>query len=437
MRNLSYCKSVALLLCLHCTVSVHPEENYGVAPDTGIVNKADSLDSCVVSFENKNNGRRFGEKLDKLSSSKLYRMTYIGVPLIAGGLIMKGEDTHFRSLRNDYLPHFNRHIDDYMQFAPIPVMLGLKAFGVKGRSSWSRMIVSDAFSAVIMGGVVSSLKNSTHVTRPDGSNNHSFPSGHTATAFMAATMLNKEYGHISPWVGVGAYTVASATGLMRMANNKHWLSDVMTGAGIGVISTEVGYYLADLIFNDKGLNASAVAEERFDADTPPSFVSLYIGMNVPLSGYDIDEHDTFGTSSGSTAGVEGAYFFNKYVGIGGRFTASEVSVIVNDNTAEDNTFDNLSLSGGGYFSYPVSSRWLLGGKFLGGYVRYPKLRLSEHVIPARGGFCFGSGLSVSFRAKEHYGIRFFADYNLLPSHSRGSHEYMNTFVLGTSFMVLL
>ena len=81
-----------------------------------------------------------------------------------------------------------------MQFAPAAVMLGLKTAGVEGRSSWSRMLVSDAFSAMLMGGVVNTLKTTTHVTRPDGSNEHSFPSGHTATAFMTATMLSKDMG---------------------------------------------------------------------------------------------------------------------------------------------------------------------------------------------------------------------------------------------------
>ena len=71
---------------------------------------------------------------------------------------------------------------------------------------------------------------------------------------MTATMLTREYGHKSPWVGIGAYAVATTTGLMRMANNRHWLSDVLTGAGIGILSTELGYYLADLLFKEKGIN---------------------------------------------------------------------------------------------------------------------------------------------------------------------------------------
>lgn len=376
----------------------------------------------------------FSRRLDKFSSSRFYQMTYIGVPLIVGGLIVKREDDHFRGLRNEYLPRFNRHLDDYMQYAPAAVMLGIKVAGVQSRSSWGRMLVSDAFSALLMGGVVNTLKQTTNVERPDGSNKHSFPSGHTATAFMTATMFTKEYGHKSPWVGVGAYSVATATGLMRMANNKHWLSDVLTGAGIGILSTEVGYYFADLIFREKGINRFA-NENMFDRMDKPSFVSLYLGLNIPLSGYDIDEEMEFRTSSGSSAGVEGAYFFNPYVGVGGRFTVSNTLIIVNEERAENNTFDAISLCGGSYFSYPLSSRWLIGSKLLGGYVHYPQLELTDRSVSSRSGFCMGSGVSLTFKAKEYYGIRFFLDYNLLPSHSRNSGEYMNMLTLGSSFMI--
>lgn len=377
---------------------------------------------------------KFGKKIDKLTTSRFYNMTYVGVPLVIGGLAVKSEDTHFRRLRNDYLPQFNRHLDDYMQFSPAAVMMGLKIAGVDGRSSWGRMLVSDALSAVIMGGVVNTLKHSTNVERPDGSNTHSFPSGHTATAFMTATMLNKEYGYKSPWIGIGAYAVASATGLMRMANNKHWLSDVLTGAGIGILSTEMGYYLADMIFKDKGLHHKDI---MYYPTYKPSFVSLYLGINIPLSGYDIDNQTEFRTSSGSSAGVEGAYFLTPNLGIGGRFAASATSIIVNGQQASDQTFDAISFAGGGYISFPISSRWLVGGKLLGEYIHYPQIDLTDLSIPARGGMGFGSGLSVTFNAKLHYGMRFFLDYDLMPSHSKGSNEYMNKLTPGMAFMISL
>ena len=141
----------------------------------------------------------FKMKLDRITSSPAFQMTYIGVPLIAGGLLMKSEDNKFRSLRNEYLPSFQHHYDDYLQFFPAVAMIGMKIGGVEGRSSWNRMLTSDVFSTAIMAITVNSLKSSAKEMRPDGSNNKSFPSGHTATAFMAATMMHKEYGFSSPW----------------------------------------------------------------------------------------------------------------------------------------------------------------------------------------------------------------------------------------------
>lgn len=381
------------------------------------------------------------------TDTKAYQMTFVGAPLIVTGLFMKGEDAHFRRLRNDYAKYFHRPFDNYIQYAPGAIMLGMKAFGVKGRSDWGRMIASDACSMVIMASVTQALKHTTNVMRPDGSDNHSFPSGHTAMAFMTATMLAKEYGHISPWIGVGAYTFASGTGLMRIANNKHWISDVLTGAGIGIISTELGYYLADLIFKDKGIHHFDT-HESFSRYDKPSFLGLYLGANIPLSYYDISEHQEFRTSTGSSAGLEGACFFNPYIGVGGRFTVSNTHIITTDHSqggtaattdkqgtvGEDNTLDAISAMAGPYFSYPLTSRWNIGSKLLAGYVGYNKLELSDGtVVPSNGGVCFGSGISFSYKAKEHYGIRFFLDYNLQPSHSEKSGEWMSTLSIGTSF----
>ena len=373
------------------------------------------------------------------TDSKLYQMTFVGTPLIMTGLIMKGEDTHFRRLRNDYAQEFHRPFDNYIQYAPAAVMLGMKAFGVKGRSDWGRMIASDALSMAIMAGVVQTIKHTTNVMRPDGTDNHSFPSGHTATAFMTATMLTKEYGHISPWIGMGAYSFATATGLMRIANNKHWLSDVLTGAGIGIISTELGYYLADLIFREKGVHHYAT-HGTFSRLDKPSFLGIYLGVNIPLSHYDISEEQEFRTSSGSSAGMEGAYFWNPYIGLGGRFTVSNTHIITTEkestDVAEKNNFDAISAQAGPYFSYPLTSRWNIGSKLLAGYVSYPKLELSNgNVVPQNCGMCFCSGLSVSYKARERYGIRFFLDYNLLPSHSKQSGEWMNTLAIGSTFGV--
>lgn len=171
----------------------------------------------------------YERRIDRRSSTRAYRMTFVAVPLIVGGLVMKPFDDDFRELRNDHARSFDYHYDDYVQYLPMATMFGMKAFGVRSRSSWGRMLVSDAFSAALMATAVNSLKYSCKVMRPDGSTRNTFPSGHTATAFMAATMLHKEYGHLSPWVSVGGYTVATLTGVSRQLNNRHWVSDVMVG----------------------------------------------------------------------------------------------------------------------------------------------------------------------------------------------------------------
>lgn len=62
----------------------------------------------------------------------------------------------------------------------------------------------------------------------------SFPSGHTAVAFSVASSLGAEIpGH---WDDVGLYGLATLTGFARMNDNKHWLSDVVGGAAVGILA---------------------------------------------------------------------------------------------------------------------------------------------------------------------------------------------------------
>ena len=77
---------------------------------------------------------RIQRQTDKIITSNVFQMTYIGVPLIVSGLIIKNEDDHFQSLRNTYIPNFRYHYDDYLQYLPAVAMLGLKIGGVQGRS---------------------------------------------------------------------------------------------------------------------------------------------------------------------------------------------------------------------------------------------------------------------------------------------------------------
>ena len=265
-------------------------------------------------------------------------LTFAGVPLFIAGIIAKSEKKSFRQNTKDnkhtLITDFKTGIDDYSQFFGPVMTTGLKIAGVEGRSDWGRYLASTAMSYGIMAGFVNGIKYTSKEMRPDGSTRNSWPSGHTATAFVGATILHKEYGLTrSPWYSVAGYGVATATGVMRVLNNRHWVSDVLSGAGIGIMSTELAYALSDVFFKGRGLLRGDISGNRSIIDNPSFFsVSMGIGFGSrnlnfdmerfeSLIRYDEDEDSKsfnlkFGAST--AVGVEGAYFFNKYFGVGGR-----------------------------------------------------------------------------------------------------------------------
>jgi len=134
-------------------------------------------------------------------------------------------------------------IDDFSQYAPLITNFSLEALGINGKNSLKDKAIITATSYLIMGVTVNAIKNSADVQRPDLTSYKSFPSGHTATAFMGAELLHQEYKNVSLWYSFSGYFIATGTGLFRMLNNRHWLSDVVAGAGIGIISAKAGYWL--------------------------------------------------------------------------------------------------------------------------------------------------------------------------------------------------
>jgi membrane-associated phospholipid phosphatase len=147
-------------------------------------------------------------------------------------------------------------VDDYFEYG-MPALAGGLGFipGVDSRhGSRDRMLIL-ATSLIVMEGSVVALKMATAVSRPGNGAPNSFPSGHTAVTMMSAHILYKEYKDTSPWIGVGGYLVATATGILRMVNQAHWASDVVMGAGIGLLGAEVGYMMLPVwhsVFGMKG-----------------------------------------------------------------------------------------------------------------------------------------------------------------------------------------
>ena len=254
-------------------------------------------------------------------------MTFVGLPLFVAGWAIKGDKAMFRvnakadqggKKNTQLLTDFKTGIDDYTQFFGPAMVVGLKLGGYEGRSDWPRLLASAGASYAIMAAFVNGIKYTAKEMRPDGSSANSWPSGHTATAFVGASLLHKEYGLTrSPWWSVAGYGVATATGVMRVLNNRHWISDVMSGAGIGIMSTELGYALCDLMFKGKGLLRNDMV---LDSEKPSFFA---VSMGVGLGSKDLEfesEGETMNIKfrAATVVDAEGAYFFNKYIGVGGR-----------------------------------------------------------------------------------------------------------------------
>lgn len=141
-----------------------------------------------------------------------------------------------------YNGHRCINVDDYSQYVPFAAGLGLGIVGVESKHCFTDRLLVSATSAVAVGVMVRGLKMVVDEERPDGSNFDSFPSGHTATAFVGAEIVRTEYGL---GYGIAAYTIAAGTGFLRVYNGRHHVVDVLAGAGIGVLGARIGYWLLE------------------------------------------------------------------------------------------------------------------------------------------------------------------------------------------------
>ncbi len=191
------------------------------------------------------------QKADSIYQLKPLRFTrkqlFVPSILILAGIGANGNGkgdikNEFVEERNEIIPKFKTKLDNYLQFSPLVLTYGFEAIGMKPKTDILNRSVILLKSELLMMATVTVLKNASHVLRPDSSAYTSFPSGHTAQAFAAAALLSEEYGYRYKWVPYLSYGLASTVGVLRMANNKHYLSDVLVAAGIGILSTKAAYW---------------------------------------------------------------------------------------------------------------------------------------------------------------------------------------------------
>jgi membrane-associated phospholipid phosphatase len=168
--------------------------------------------------------------------------------LIPLSLISAGALLNIGTIKNhiqDIFPDTHTHIDNYLQYAPIAQLYLYDGLGFKHQNSVFTQTKYLAISHLFSGFLVQVLKTTTQVKRPVGGNT-SYPSGHTTNAFVNAAILYHEFKDTDPWLAYSGYAIASATGILRMTNDAHWLPDVLTGAGIGILTVNLVYCVEPL-----------------------------------------------------------------------------------------------------------------------------------------------------------------------------------------------
>ena len=411
-------------------------------------------------------------------------MTFVGVPLFIAGIIAKSEKNAFKQqTKHSLVTKFKTGIDDYTQFFGPAAVVGLKLGGYEGRSDWPRLLASAGMSYGLMALFVNTIKHTAKEMRPDGSTANSWPSGHTATAFVGATLLHKEYGLTrSPWWSVAGYGVATATGVMRVLNNRHWISDVLSGAGLGILSGELGYAICDLLFKGKGLLRNDIPGMANIIEHPSFFsISMGIGFGTRDLDFDMSEYawsddmDNMNLKFQASTAVaaEGAYFFNPYIGVGGRLRVKSTPIkgwnnieeymwndaawfFTDDNgelypealaaiddidyTIESDHLTEFAVDLGAYFNLPLSDRFALGSKLLIGRSIMQELSLDAKMsgsalisdgndgwnvdtsrpfsnewdyftVQGNNTMKFGTGISLTYAYKQNFSWKVFLDYD--------------------------
>lgn len=241
MKNVSELSNIRLLIAAVFTLAVsglNAQQLRFTSLPTPLPVNNDSLFAIVPEPQ---------ERLDfQQRKLEFARSLKISLPLIAVGAFVNCNSSIINKyeIREESVEHFSglrTVIDNYLIYVPTAGVFAMNALGYKGQHHLGAQTFILAKSELFMNSMVISLKKSTHVLRPDGSTYNSFPSGHTAEAFLAAEFFRKEYGKDYPLLAAGGYVVATSVGALRIMKNRHWVSDVLAGAGVGILSVNLAY----------------------------------------------------------------------------------------------------------------------------------------------------------------------------------------------------
>lgn len=138
--------------------------------------------------------------------------------------------------------------DDELRYVPLGAVALMSLAGVKGKNKILEEIALGGISYLLADFIVYRTKQATSITRPNPLyGNTSFPSQHASMAFVGATLLHREFGHLSPWISIAGYGMATWVAYSRIARNRHYLPDVLMGSAVGIMSTNATYWAYDAL----------------------------------------------------------------------------------------------------------------------------------------------------------------------------------------------
>lgn len=163
-------------------------------------------------------------------------------PIVGG--IKNLDENIFLHVKRIY-PDFHTNADNYLMWAPSASIYLMDALKVKTHHSFREHLIIDAGSIIVTGGIGYLMRKISSNIKVYNLNDSQFPSGHTSNVFRGAEIFHQELKGSHEVLSYSGYLVAVSVGALRIYNKDHLLTEVIAGAGLGILSTKISY----LVFN--------------------------------------------------------------------------------------------------------------------------------------------------------------------------------------------
>lgn len=205
----------------------------------------------------------------------------VGLAVISVDLLRDSTKYGLQTMARSFVADtFRTHVDDWIHYVPVLTMYAADLFKVPAKNTvWNQtkfLIISEA----ITGGIVWGLKIGLGIQRPNNGAYTAYPSGHTSQAFVQSQVLYNEFRDTAPLLAASGYAFSITTGALRVLNNRHWVPDVLLGAGLGMLVTNAVYYFEP--FKDWNPFEKRNRKNKMQLNFMPSFNPDYMGGHLRL-----------------------------------------------------------------------------------------------------------------------------------------------------------